>query len=169
MDAYFPFASHCLVPSQGPRHHALPEERRHARPSEREFEPILQLAANSNVVIDTIDSRGLYGQSGFDASTAGNPVNVDGAVGRAERAEASAKGNTLAEIAAATGGTNFHDNNNLLSGLQRAFADARDYYTLAYVSTNENLDGNFRAIKVEVRSRKVRVNAKRGYRAVTAQ
>ena len=63
-----------------------------------EFEPILQLAAKGNVVIDTIDSRGLYGRSGsFDSSSAGNPINVDGAVGRAERAEASAKGSTLAE------------------------------------------------------------------------
>jgi VWFA-related protein len=134
-----------------------------------EFEPILQLAARSNVVIDTIDSRGLYGQSGFDASNAGNPVNVDAAVGRTERSEASSKGNTLAEIAAATGGTNFHDNKNLLSGFQRAFADARDYYTLAYVSSNEALDGKFRAIKVVTPDRKVNINAKRGYWAVTAQ
>jgi VWFA-related protein len=169
MDAYFPFASHCLVPSQGPSAmRCIKSDVTPVRQSD-EFEPILQLAARSNVVIDTIDSRGLYGQSGFDASSAGNPINVDGAVGRAERNEASSKGNTLAEIAAATGGTNFHDNNNLLSGLQRAFADGRDYYTLAYVSTNESLDGKFRAIKVETRGRKVNVNAKRGYWAATAQ
>jgi VWFA-related protein len=169
MDAYFPFASHCLVPSQGPTAmRCVKADVTPIRLSE-EFEPILQLAARSNVVIDTIDSRGLYGQSGFDAASAGNPVNVDGAVGGAERSAASAKGNTLAEIAAATGGTNFHDDNNLLTGLQRAFADARDFYTLAYVSTNETLDGKFRAIKVETRDRKVKVNAKRGYWAATAQ
>jgi VWFA-related protein len=90
-------------------------------------------------------------------------------VGSAERSAASAKGNTLAEIASATGGTNFHDNNNLLTGLQRAFADGRDYYTLAYVSSNESLDGKFRAIKVQVRNRKVNIGAKRGYWAATAQ
>jgi VWFA-related protein len=169
MDAYFPFASHCLVPSQGPTAmRCVKSEVMPIRLSD-EFEPILQLAARSNVVIDTIDSRGLEGQAGFDASSAGNPVNVDGAVGRTERSEASAKGNTLAEIAAATGGTNFHDNNNLLTGLQRAFADGRDYYTLAYVSTNESLDGKFRAIKVQTSDRKANVNAKRGYWAATAQ
>jgi hypothetical protein len=91
-------------------------------------------------VIDTIDSRGLYGQAAFDASSPGIPVNVDGAVGRAERDAAAANGNTLAEIAAATGGTAFHDSNNLLGGLQRAFADGRDYYTIAYVSGNANLE-----------------------------
>jgi VWFA-related protein len=169
MDAYFPFASHCLVPSQGSS--AMRCVRPDVTPIRLtdEFEPILRLAARGNVVIDTIDSRGLYGQSGFDASSAGNPVNVDGAVGRAERTEASAKGNTLAEVAAVTGGTNFHDNNNLLTGLQRAFADGRDYYTLAYVSSNETLDGKFRAIKVEPRDRKMNVTAKRGYWAATAQ
>jgi VWFA-related protein len=88
---------------------------------------------------------------------------VDGAVGRTERDAAAANGNTLAEIAAATGGTAFHDSNNLLAGLQRAFADGRDYYTIAYVSGNANLDGKFRAITVRVPNRKVVVNAKRGY------
>jgi VWFA-related protein len=128
-----------------------------------EFEPILQLAARSNITIDTIDSRGLYGQSTFDASNPGNPPAVDGAVGRVERNAAAAAGNTLAEIAAATGGTAFHDNNNLLGGLQRAFADGRDFYTIAYVSNNVNYDGKFRAIAVRVRDRGAIVNAKRGY------
>lgn len=169
MDAYFPFASHCLVPSQGPSAmRCIKSDVTPVRLTD-EFEPILQLAARSNVVIDTIDSRGLYGQSGFDASSAGNPINVDGAAGRAERGEASARGNTLAEIAAATGGTNFRDNNNLLSGLERAFADGRDYYTLAYVSSNESLDGKFRAIRVQVHDRNATVKAKRGYWALTAQ
>ena len=46
---------------------------------QEEFEPILQLAAKSNITIDTIDSRGLYGQRAFDASNAGSPSSVDGA------------------------------------------------------------------------------------------
>lgn len=159
-DAYFPFASHCLVPrSVNCQRGGLMNMAR----MQEEFEPILQLAARSNVTIDTIDSRGLYGQKAFDASNAGNPSSVDGGVGRVERGLAASAGNTLMEIAEATGGTAFHDNNDLLAGLQRAFADARDYYTIAYVSDNANFDGKFRAITVEVRGRKVVVNAKRGY------
>ena len=88
---------------------------------------------------------------------------MDGAVGRVARDAAAAQGNTLAEIAAATGGTAFHDSNNLLGGLQRAFADGRDYYTIAYVSGNANFDGKFRAISVQVRGKDATVNAKRGY------
>lgn len=128
-----------------------------------EFEPILQLAAATNVTIDTIDSRGLYGQKAFDASTLATSAVVNGAVGRVERDMASADGNTLTEIAAATGGIAFHDSNDLLGGLQRAFADGRDYYTIAYVSGNANPDGKFRAITVQVRDRHAVVNAKRGY------
>jgi VWFA-related protein len=128
-----------------------------------EFEPILQVAARSNITVDTIDSRGLYGQRTFDASNSRISRKVDGAVGRVERNGDAAKGNTLAEIAEATGGTAFHDSNDLLGGLERAFADGRDYYTIAYVSANASLDGRFRKITVEVRDRKVVVNAKRGY------
>ena len=79
------------------------------------------------------------------------------------RDAAAAAGNTLREVAAATGGTALHDSNDLFGGMQRAFADARDYYTLAYVSTNANYDGKFRAISVQVRKRNAAVNAKRGY------
>lgn len=160
VDAYFPFASHCYVPQNVNCQHsgAMTVVR-----LQDEFEPILRLAAKSNVTIDTIDSRGLYGQRAFDASSPGNPPSVDGAVGRVERDAAANAGNTLAEIAEATGGTAFHDSNDLLGGLQRAFADARDFYTIAYVSANAHLDGKFRVIQVQVSKRNVVVNAKRGY------
>jgi VWFA-related protein len=165
VNAFFPPASHCLVP---PDVYCPPNEMQSTSRMADEFEPILQLAAASDVTIDTIDSRGLYGQKAFDASNPGNPVTVDGAVGRVDRDAAAANGNTLAEIAEATGGTAFHDSNNLLGGLQRAFADGRDYYTIAYVSGNANLDGKFRAITVQVRDPKAVVNAKRGYWAAPA-
>jgi VWFA-related protein len=165
VNAYFPYASHCLVP---PSISCQRSDQTATVRLQDEFEPILQLAAGSNITIDTIDSRGLYGQRAFDASNPGNPPNVDGAVGRVERDAAAANGNTLAEIAETTGGTAFHDSNNLLGGLQRAFADGRDYYTIAYVSGNTNFDGKFRAITVQVRGRNMVVNAKRGYWAAPA-
>ena len=165
VNAFFPPASHCLVPSDV---FCPPNGLQSTSRMSDEFEPILELAAASNVTIDTIDSRGLYGQKAFDASNPGTSVRVDGAVGRVERNMAAADGNTLGEIAAATGGTAFHDSNNLLGGLERAFADGRDYYTLAYVSGNTNFDGKFRAIAVQVRDPKAVLNAKRGYWAAPA-
>jgi VWFA-related protein len=160
VNAYFPPASHCMAP---PDVFCPPNELQSTGRIASEFEPILQLASRSNITIDTIDSRGLYGQKAFDASNSGTPVTVGGAVDRVERDLAAASGNTLREIAAATGGTAFYDSNNLLGGLQRAFADGRDYYTIAYVSGNANYDGKFRAISVQVRDPNAVVNAKRGY------
>ncbi len=46
---------------------------------------------------------------------------------------ATDEGLTLSEIAAATGGTAFKNSNDLFTGLERAFADGREYYVLAYV------------------------------------
>jgi VWFA-related protein len=165
VNAFFPPASHCLAPADV---FCPPNEMQSTSRLAEEFEPILQLAAANNITIHTIDSRGLYGQKAFDASNPGTPPSVDGAVGRADRDAAAANGNTLAEIAEATGGTAFHDSNSLFAGLQRAFADGRDYYTIAYVSSNANFDGKFRAITVKVRDSKAVVNAKRGYWAAPA-
>jgi VWFA-related protein len=165
VNAYFPYTSHCLVP---PTVTCLPNNWQSYGRMSDEFEPILRLAAKSNITIDAIDSRGLYGQREFDVTNRGNSVLLDGKVGRIERNVAAAAGNTLAEIAEATGGTAFHDSNNLFGGLQRAFADGRDYYTISYVPGNANLDGKFRAITVQVRDRNQNVNAKRGYWATAA-
>jgi VWFA-related protein len=156
-DAYFPALSHSLAPANVLRSLLM------AGPMTDEFEPILKLAAASNIMIDTIDSRGVYGQQAFDASSPLVSVQVDSAVGSVEREAARDKGNTLREIADATGGAAFHDRNDLFSGLERAFADGRDYYTLAYIPDNPNFDGKFRAITVKVRDHKAVVNAKRGY------
>ena len=70
---------------------------------------------------------------------------------------------TLSEIAETTGGTAFRNSNDIFAGLERAFADGRQYYVLAYASSNSNLDGKFRAISVRVGDSKLSVQAKRGY------
>jgi VWFA-related protein len=128
-----------------------------------EFEPVVRLAATNNIPIYTVDSRGLYTNEYFDASNRGGTPRMGPGVQRAMSDVALSEGDTLGEMAAATGGTVFHNSNDLLSGLRRAFADGREYYTLAYVSSNLNMDGKFRAIRIEVRDRKAVVKAKRGY------
>jgi VWFA-related protein len=72
-------------------------------------------------------------------------------------------GNSLAEIAEATGGIFIHDTNDLLAGMRRVLADGRDYYTLSYVSKDSKMDGKFRAITIRLRDSKLVVRAKRGY------
>ena len=73
---------------------------------------------------------------------------------------ARAASDTLLEIAETTGGIAFHNSNDIFAGLQLAFADGRQYYVLAYASSNSNLDGTFRAISVRVGNSKLSVRAK---------
>jgi len=132
------------------------------------MEPIFRIATKGNVPIYTIDSRGLYTSPSFDVSRGGTSAAVQPHADGALNDAATEEGMTLSEIAAATGGTAFHNSNDLLTGLKRAFADGREYYTLAYVPSNETQDGKFRKIEVRVREKKALVSAKRGYWA-TAQ
>jgi VWFA-related protein len=127
------------------------------------MEPIYKLAVKGNVPIYTIDSRGLYTPPGYDVSRGVLTPQVDSALNTI----AMQAGQTLIEIAEATGGTAFQNSNDLLAGMKKAFADGREYYMLAYVPTNETQDGNFRKIEVKVRDNKATVSAKRGYWAPT--
>ncbi len=135
------------------------------RDTRNPLEAVLKLALRYDVKFYTLDSRGLYGPgslngNSFDASSGGPaPEKVD------LNAMTVAHENTdaLAELARETGGIFFENNNDLLKGIRRAFADGREYYVLAYVPENTAMDGAFRKIKVEMRNKKLRVNAKAGY------
>lgn len=132
-------------------------------PMQDALEPVYRLAAKNNVPIHTIDSRGLYTSSYQESSRSSGGGRVGPSVERALNRNASEAGATLQEIAAATGGTAFRNNNDMLAGLTRAFAAGRDYYMLSYVPGNASVDGKFRAITVRVRDRKPVIHAKRGY------
>jgi VWFA-related protein len=72
-------------------------------------------------------------------------------------------GSAMAQLAEATGGIYFSDNNDLLAGLHRAFDDERERYVIAYSPSNDLVDRKYRKIKVEVKDKKLRVYAKSGY------
>ena len=73
----------------------------------------------------------------------------------------------LFQLAHETGGLFFENSNDLFKGIHRAFADGRESYLLAYVPTNNTLDGKYRKIKVDVKGKKLLVNAKAGYWATS--
>lgn len=128
------------------------------------LEPILRIAANHNIPVQTIDTRGLYTQEFYSARPGGGVPGVMPAVLSAMNRSATESGNTLGEISAATGGTAYRNSNDLVLGLRRAFSDGRDYYMLAYVPANAAQDGKFRAISVRLRKDNgLKVTAKRGY------
>ena len=73
----------------------------------------------------------------------------------------------LAELAHETGGLFFENNNDFFKGIERAFADGRDCYVLAYAPKNKLENGTFRRLSVEIAKRSLRVNAKTGYWATS--
>lgn len=128
-----------------------------------EFDQVVRIAARSNITIDTVDTRGVYTQSYFQASNRGSGRAMMPAVLGAMNQSASDLQAALLEVAAATGGIAFRNNNDLQAGLTRALADGRAYYMLGYVSANPKMDGAFRAITVQVRGRPMTLQAKKGY------
>ncbi len=134
-----------------------------------EFDGVVKVAARHNVIINTIDSRGLYTPSFFDASMGSVGANVAPRVMSVMSSLQSEAGAALMEIAAATGGSAYFNSNDILEGIQKAVAEGREYYTLAYVPRNSAMDGKYRAIGVEVKGRKLTVKAKRGYWAAESK
>jgi VWFA-related protein len=140
-----------------------------SRDTEDQLQSVLKLAVHYDLKFYTIDSRGLYGAASLD----GNPFDASSGGPTPERLDlnvmSAAHENTdaLFELAHETGGLFFENNNDLFKGIYRAFADGRESYLLAYVPANNTMDGKYRKIQVEVKGKKLVINAKAGYWATT--
>jgi hypothetical protein len=83
-----------------------------------------------------------------------------------ERDNASMQADVLAEFAAGTGGSFFHNNNDLNEGFQRVAAAPDYYYLLGFSPQNLKLDGGFHALKVSLKAGNgLNVTARKGYYA----
>jgi VWFA-related protein len=133
-----------------------------------QLDAILQLAAEKNVVVYSVDARGVDSATGGFEDASNSPGAVPAsdlmpAIRRAAETAAWDNGSPMAQLARATGGMDFHDSNDLLKGIQQAFLDGRQYYLLSYVSRNSSTDGTFRKISVRVRNKELLVRTKNGY------
>jgi hypothetical protein len=72
----------------------------------------------------------------------------------------------LYKISADTGGRFIKDTNDIAGALDRIDLEIRSRYTLAYRSTDQNFDGSFRKVKIEVRRPDTNVMARPGYFAI---
>jgi len=72
-------------------------------------------------------------------------------------------------LAVETDGEAIINTNLIAQALQRIADDLSSYYLFGYYSTNNKLDGRYRSITVRVKQPGVRVRARRGYRARTAE
>lgn len=108
---------------------------------EPDFQAMLREANRGNVIIHTIDARGLD-----------QNVRVH---------------DTLYRMASETGGQAIVNTNDLSRGLRRVVQDASHHYLLGYAPTRELNDGKFHRLSVKVKRRGAKVVARRGYWAPT--
>jgi VWFA-related protein len=109
---------------------------------EPDFQALLREANRGNVVIHTLDPRGLGMGPGVHS--------------------------TLFRLAAETGGQAIVNTNDLSKGLEKVVRDASHYYLLGYAPTRELNDGKFHKIAVKVKRKGVKTVARRGYWAPSA-
>jgi VWFA-related protein len=111
---------------------------------------IIESAVRQKIIVNTLDSRGLYVE--------------------AENNGALQQSNVMLELAGATGGTFFRNSNALDVGFKR-LAEAPEYvYLLGFSPADVKADGKFHHLKVELANNsKLTVTARRGYYAEGGQ
>jgi len=121
---------------------------------------IIDMAAESNVTISSIDARGLY----VTAGTASDPNTVDPVYQADIRRKTSEEAeNPLSELANGTGGAFFHNSNDLDIGL-KSLTEAPEYvYVLELSLDNVKQDGSYHRLKVKVDRDGVELQTRRGY------
>jgi VWFA-related protein len=117
-------------------------------------------ANRGNVTFYTVYARGL---AVFDSSIAESVSLLKDTSNLRTRQE------SMRSLAIDTDGDAIINTNDIEQGLKRIADDLSSYYLFGYYSTNTKLDGRYRTITVRVKQPGVRVRARRGYRARTAE
>ena len=134
-----------------------------------EMAELIDRANHSKITINTIDVRGLYTPDlNGDIADYQRPLDPRFAGIKASyRLQAqSAQEEVLADLALGTGGTYFHNRNDVDEGLKQAGAAPEISYLLGFSPQNFKTDGRFHEIKVTLTDkRQVDIQARRGYYA----
>jgi VWFA-related protein len=124
---------------------------------------VLDMAARASVNISAIDARGLY-TTALDPSQEGGGSPMSASHQSQYRQDSMAQSaDVMAELADGTGGTFFHNNNNLEAGFTSLLAGPEVLYLLSFSNADEKPDGSYHEIKVKVDRPGVTVQARRGY------
>jgi len=135
---------------------------------QQEKNDILDRAIHENVLINSLDARGLWVDPMVDVSRSGSTST--GSFGmlkrQYDRDSANAQADVLSEMAAGTGGIFFQNNNDLDAGLRQLVAAPEYYYVLGFSPQNLKLDGSFHGLKVTLKPPAgLAIQARKGYYA----
>jgi len=129
---------------------------------------VIDRANRANVVINTLDARGLYTPDVMgDISRPSSDSYRTAGLKTMYRVSAQQENQyVLGDLAYGTGGTFFHNSNDLQGGLQLAGLAPEVSYALAFSPQNRKMDGQYHLLKVQLAKKsKYSVQARRGYYA----
>jgi VWFA-related protein len=136
----------------------------------RALDNIIERALGAGTTISSIDARGLYMESGPSQGSPESPLDFTGHPEMAAekvRMEDSGlifKTDVLNELAEATGGTFFHNSNDMDEGLRATAAAPEVSYLLSFSPTDLKPNGDFHNLKVKLANGgPYTIEARRGY------
>lgn len=139
--------------------------------AEQRVNEIIERALRANVVINTLDSKGLYAPAPLgDISrthiVVPNRPDLMGQKAQLAIQEVELAGDVLRALAHDTGGVFFHNSNDLEDGFRKVGSLAEVYYVLGFSPQNLKLDGRLHTLKVSLNTRvRYTVQARNGYYA----
>jgi len=131
---------------------------------------ILDMAAQANVTVSALDARGLYTTeiSADDRGARSQLEMLNGKAGEYHRESLERAENVLGELADGTGGTFFHNSNDLQGGLEQLMAGPEYLYVLEFSLDGVKRDESYHALSVKVNRGGANVQARHGYFAPKA-
>jgi VWFA-related protein len=129
---------------------------------------LIDRANRANIVINTIDARGLYTPdvAGDIADPPRGSVRTAGIRSSYRVQTQFAQGDILAQLADGTGGTFFHNRNDIDEGLREAAAAPAMSYLLGFSPQNLKINGAYHMLKVTLTGKqKLSIQARHGYYA----
>jgi VWFA-related protein len=115
---------------------------------------MINLAAQSNVTISTLSARGLYTTSVSAGNDNSNRYSI---------LEVHAEESALSDLADGTGGTFFHNSNDLEAGFKALAEGPEPVYLLELSLGSVKPDGAFHRLKIKVNRDGVQAQARHGY------
>ena len=135
---------------------------------------LMAKALHAEVVINTLDARGLYlelpGGDASDSPPAGRtPRRAQMEEAKIEGRQEEAKDDGMAVLAAGTGGTFFHNSDDLVRGFRELGMLPETMYVLGFAPSGVAADGRFHGLKVRLAAgKRYSLQARLGYAAPSA-
>jgi VWFA-related protein len=137
----------------------LPEHR-------SEESDLMDRAVRANIIINALNARGLFTvDPDASAKLNGGEEFLTNKAAYVRESQLQDQ-NVLAELADGTGGSYFHNDNDLALGFRGLASPPEFVYILGFSPRNEKLDGGFHALRVALRNSKdLTIQARLGYYA----